>query len=151
MIVVIFVRLFFYMSTFQVQLQMLLIPRGSNEIHPEDFRYSTNEEGHFDSGNNPRRSSAAVSSIASYWLTYIPFYNDQTVGTESNLVSLRQFTFNPRQPQIFISDLQEMMYILIPLASLISIFWIITLTSDYYISSSLLIVISGLLIWGIFQ
>jgi len=133
---VIFAKIFFYMSTFQIQLRILLMPTTYN-IDPEDFMYHPNESG--------------GSSSAGATLSYIPFFAEQPGGTSSSVLAQRQFTYNPMQPEIFLTDLQEMLYLLMPTAALVSVFWMRACMSDWKISSALLSANFGLFAWGIVQ
>lgn len=188
--VTVFLKVYFYMSTFQVQLRILLIPT-KRQVNPEDFSYRHNEQfdenGNSQSGGTPFRSISGgfgheddndnfeidhlseqqhniMTQFSSLSPTYdentskkvqffshVPFFAEQPGGTSSNNVSLRQFIYNPMQPEIFLTDLQEMMYLLIPIASLITIFWMRTSMSDRKISTSLLFSLISLVLWGFVQ
>ena len=182
--VTVFLKIYFYMSTFQVQLRILLIPT-KRQINPEDFTYRHSEQ--FDENGNSQNGTGGAldptnfntfstenlsehqqeimtqfSSTPSYdesianakqvqFFSHVPFFAEQPGGTSSNNVSLRQFIYNPMQPEIFLTDLQEMMYLLIPIASLITIFWMRTSMSDRKISTSLLFSLISLVLWGFVQ
>ena len=182
----VFLKLYFYMCTFQVQLRILLIPT-KRQIDPEDFSYLHNEQfngynkinngtgtpirsisgglGHdvdnFDTeilpdnpGHNNLRSMTKFSTSHAdqpKFFSHVPFFAEQPGGTSSNNVSLRQFIYNPMQPEIFLTDLQEMMYLLIPIASLITIFWMRSSMSDRKISTSLMFSVVALVLWGFVQ
>lgn len=186
----VFLKIYFYMCTFQVQLRILLIPT-KRQVNPEDFTYRHNEQfdenGNSQSGastlnpsdefggsdfNDPYRTNGnqnnlseehyvtQFSSTPSYdeslnkqvqFFSHVPFFAEQPGGTSSNNLSLRQFIYNPMQPEIFLTDLQEMMYLLIPIASLITIFWMRTSMSDRKISTSLLFSLISLVLWGFVQ
>jgi hypothetical protein len=185
--VVVLLKVFFYMSTFQVQLTILLIPT-KRQITPEDFSYEQN--GHFDEEgnginhkpnlgpqydyNNGRNradsigdspdfmspfsngvpihpSSSRIDSNSAQFFSHVPFFAEQPGGNSSNDVTLRQFIYNPVQPEIFLTDLQEMMYLLIPVAALITIFWMRSSMSDRKISTSLLFSSVSLFLWGVVQ
>lgn len=163
----VFLKLYFYMSTFQVQLRILLIPT-KRHVNPEDFTYRHNDD--FDeNGNNTstspgnnseyfeNQSSAPVTQFGSYdyksghFFSQVPFFAEQPGGTSSNNLRLRQFIYNPMQPEIFLTDLQEMIYFLIPIASLITIFWMRSSMSDRKISTSLFFSLISLVGWGFVQ
>ena len=191
--VTVFAKIYFYMSTFQVQLRILLIPT-KRQVNPEDFTYKHND--HFDeNGNNvtggseqfkgelgnfnslkslnnfnlnlpeiiPSSHFQTSSSISSdptklakhasspQFFSHVPFFAEQPGGTSSNNVSLRQFIYNPMQPEIFLTDLQEMLYLLIPIASLITIFWMRASMADRKISTSLFFSLVPLVLWGFVQ
>lgn len=194
--VTVFLKLYFYMSTFQVQLRILLIPT-KRQVNPEDFSYFHNEQfdgnrtnngippirsisgglGHdvdnfdteiiSDDQNDPRHQQPhhhhvlhAITEFATVtrsssdqpqYFSHVPFFAEQPGGTSSNNVALRQFIYNPMQPEIFLTDLQEMMYLLIPIASLITIFWMRSSMSDRKISTSLLFSLVSLVLWGFVQ
>jgi hypothetical protein len=189
--VTVFLKLYFYMSTFQVQLRILLIPT-KRPVNPEDFSYRHYEQfdenrgqisvvgtqpirsisgglGHdvdnFDTDILPDHqqdqqlhdmmtqfsSSTHPNDNRPQFFSHIPFFAEQPGGTSSNNLSLRQFIYNPMQPEIFLTDLQEMIYLLIPIASLITIFWMRTSMSDRKISTSLLFSLISLLLWGFVQ
>ena len=133
---VVYARIFFYMSTFRIQLRILLMPTTC-DIDPEDFMYHPNEPG--------------GTGSAGATMSYIPFFAEQPGGTSSNVLALRQFTYNPMQPEIFLTDLQEMLFLLLPTAALVSVFWMRASTSDWKISSTLLFANLGLLVWGVVQ
>lgn len=178
--VTVFLKIYFYMSTFQVQLRILLIPTRK-EIDPEDFTYKHND--HFDENGNNRAESEtspnpllnergeldfknfklnspqsipssrfqASNPSAPQSFSHVPFFAEQPGGTSSNNINLRQFIYNPMQPEIFLTDLQEMMYFLIPVASLITIFWMRSSMSDRKISTALLFSVIPLVFWGFVQ
>ena len=163
--IIVFTKLYFYMSTFQVQLRILLIPT-KKQVNPEDFTYQHIQ--YFDENGNrahvPQRVNAQnfVSQFApishykdpkdsAQYFSEIPFLAEQPGGTSSNNLSLRQFIYNPMQPEIFLTDLQEMMYLLIPFASLITIFWMRSSMSDRKISTALLFSLLALVTWGFVQ
>lgn len=162
--VTVFLKIYFYMSTFQVQLRILLIPT-KRHVTPEDFTYRYNES--FDeNGNSPATGTAPVNGEYSsgyqnhstydanksgQFFSQVHFFAEQPGGTSSNNLSLRQFIYNPMQPEIFLTDLQEMMYFLIPIASLITIFWMRSSMSDRKISTSLFFSLISLISWGFVQ
>ena len=175
--VAVFLKIYFYMSTFQVQLRILLIPT-KRQVNPEDFTYRHNENNFDENGLNnenannnniqlpQNRNNQDPNSIATQFTNYddqdttpkpvqffshVPFFAEQPGGTSSNNVSLRQFIYNPMQPEIFLTDLQEMLYLLIPIASLITIFWMRSSMSDRKISTFLLFALISLVAWGFVQ
>lgn len=183
--VTVFSKIYFYMSTFQVQLRILLIPTRK-QINPDDFTYTHND--HFgESGNNysslgsfGSALSNSLSDLSNFnlnlpenipsshfhsssldprlaprnspqFISHVPFFAEQPGGTSSNNISLRQYTYNPMQPEIFLTDLQEMLYLLIPIASLITIFWMRASMSDRKISTALFFSLVPLVVWGFVQ
>lgn len=149
MMFVVFIRIFFYMSTFQIQLRLLLKPRNAAHfINPFDFSYASNE-GSFNADSGSVKQQKSI--LATYGPDYIPFLFDQPSAASSNTIGLREFIYNPNQPEIFLTDLQEMLFILFPIASLVTIFWMRNAISDWKLSSSLGFAIVCLLIWGIVQ
>lgn len=158
---IVFLKIYFYMSTFQVQLRILLIPT-KREVNPEDFTYQ--HIARFDEKGSLApvgrlNAQNVVTQFASIspryddlqYFSHVPFFAEQPGGTSSNNLSLRQFTYNPMQPEIFLTDLQEMMYLLVPLASLITIFWMRSSMSDRKISTALLFSLLALVLWGFVQ
>lgn len=185
--VTVFSKIYFYMSTFQVQLRILLIPT-KRQVNPEDFTYRNND--HFDGNdldktkkllldeknlnllkknydslknNLPSSHFKTLSSFspvsvpkvseksAPQFFSHVPFFAEQPGGTSSNNLRLRQFIYNPMQTEIFLTDLQEMLYLLIPIASLITIFWMRSSMSDRKISTALFFSLVSILLWGYVQ
>lgn len=149
---IVFLKIYFYMSTFQVQLRILLTPT-KRRIDPEDFAYR-NAENYMDSENDGGSASINSNNNTSstpQFISQVPFFAEQPGGTSSNDVSLRQFTFNPMQPEIFFSDLQDMLYLLIPVASLMTIFWMRSSMSERKISTSFFLSLIPLIVWGFVQ
>lgn len=158
--IVVFAKIFFYMSTFQVQLCLLLMPRKRTVNH-EDFVYQKMENSF--GGGRTDSNSAAMSGYSSVLtsfsseqaqprlLSYVPFFSEQPGGTSSTIISLRQFTYNPAQPEIFLTDLQEMIYFLIPVAACITIFWMRASMTDRKISTAIFFSLISLIAWGFVQ
>jgi len=151
------------MSTFQVQLRLLLIPT-KRPFNPEDFSYGHHESSFDENNNNNPTTDLDTSRMLSRQLaaemkdrqeiqsfSNVPFSAEQPGGASSNNLSLRQFIYNPMQPEIFLTDLQEMLYFLIPVASLITIFWMRSSMSDRKISTALLFSLLSLVAWGFVQ
>lgn len=184
-------KIFFYMSTFQVQLTILLIPT-KRQVSPEDFSYQF--KGYFDEDGGDKKSSSSTTPTSSspnslnsndpfayvnststspyqnnipappindavsitkqpppQFISHVPFFAEQPGGNSSNNLSLRQFIYNPMQPEIFLTDLQEMMYLLVPIAALVTIFWMRSSMSDRKISTSLFFSSMSLVLWGFIQ
>lgn len=161
-ILVVLGKIAFYLSTFQVQLCLLLMPR-KRAINHEDFVYERMENSVAGSrtDSNPTNLSYASSVLTSFmdtkqsstqkFLSYVPFFEEQPGGTASTIISLRQFIYNPAQPEIFLNDLQEMLYLLIPAASCVTIFWMRSSMSDQKISTALFLSLVFLIAWGFVQ
>ncbi len=157
----VFGKIFFYLSTFQIQLCLLLMPR-KRSINHEDFLYEKMENSVSGSrtDSNPSNLNFSTSVLTSFvdgkqaskqLLSYVPFFAEQPGGTASTIISLRQFIYNPAQPEIFLTDLQEMLYLLIPGAACVTIFWMRSSMTDRKISTALLFSLLGLIGWGIVQ
>lgn len=155
-----FAKIFFYMSTFQVQLCLLLMPRTRTVYH-EDFVYQkmdnsfgggrTESNSAAMSGYSPVVTSFSTEQAQPRLLSYVPFFSEQPGGTSSTIISLRQFTYNPAQPEIFLTDLQEMIYFLIPVAACITIFWMRASMTDRKISTAMFFSLISLIAWGVVQ
>ena len=158
----VFGKIFFYLSTFQIQLCLLLMPRHRS-INHEDFVYERMENSVAGSrtDSNPSNLNFASSMLTSFvdskqtsqkpLLSSVPFFAEQPDSTSSTIISLRQFIYNPAQPEIFLTDLQEMLYLLIPAAACITIFWMRASMTDRKISTALLFSLLALIAWGIVQ
>jgi hypothetical protein len=161
-IIPVFGKIFFYLSTFQIQLCLLLMPR-KRVINHEDFVYERMENSVAGSrtDSNPSNLSFASPVLTSFvdakqqlgkqLLSYVPFFAEQPGGTSSTIISLRQFIYNPAQPEIFLTDLQEMLYLLIPGAACITIFWMRASMTDRKISTAMLFSLLALVSWGFVQ
>jgi hypothetical protein len=93
----------------------------------------------------------AKQQLGKQLLSYVPFFAEQPGGTSSTIISLRQFIYNPAQPEIFLTDLQEMLYLLIPGAACITIFWMRASMTDRKISTAMLFSLLALVSWGFVQ
>lgn len=167
--VVVLLKLFFYMSTFQVQLRLLLTPT-TRHIAPEDFVYHADDVHLTSNPSNfltPQDSPHFTSPSLSYSddmregqrapvrptqsFSYVPFFAEQPGEGSSTVLALRQFTYNPMQPELFLTDLQEMLYFLLPIASLMTIFWMRAAMADRKLSTALHLSLVSLIVWGLVQ
>lgn len=155
----VFLKIFFYMSTFQVQLRLLLIPT-KRPFNPEDFSYGHMENSFDETNGTPIVGLQPDNLLLQQYqeqqrkiqlFSHVPFFAEQPGGTSSNNLLLRQFIYNPMQPEIFLTDLQEMLYFLIPIAASITIFWMRSAMSDRKISTALLFSLLALVAWGFVQ